>query len=476
MAATSLRYEGARNNGWLAAAAGMLALAMGAGYAVALGEIAGLYVALSLVGGVAVLLDFRLGAVLLLLMLPVSASSLFPHSLMQITGLNPLNLLLFATLAAYVIHGRLRPAAALVPMPLVWLFVVPIVMGGLIGMNRVYAIPSFFYEMDTVGFTTPVQYLLYTVVKPMVMVGVILLIGAAAARSEKPERFLVPIIVSAWVIALIQIGFIISEGVSLAMLASADERSFYTPLGMHANDLGRLHLYSFALLLFVWAETKHPRMKLVLLATLGILGIALLLSFSRASIAGAMLVGALFLMWKFNSRTLSLSLIALMLVALFGADVLYSRMTLGFDQGADAVSAGRIEGIWLPLLPETLSSPIWGHGLKSILWSTPMLREAMGHAGHPHNAYLETLLDTGFVGLALILAYYAHVWKGFRATGSNASLTPEMRGLFQGGTAALAAFLLTCVVGSSLRPESEAAYLWIAIGLMYGLRGRKPAG
>jgi hypothetical protein len=34
--------------------------------------------------------------------------------------------------------------------------------------------------------------------------------------------------------------------------------------------------------------------------------------------------------------------------------------------------------------------------------------------------------------------------------------------------------LATGLVGSSLRPESESAYLWIAIGLMYGLRGRRP--
>jgi hypothetical protein len=51
-----------------------------------------------------------------------------------------------------------------------------------------------------------------------------------------------------------------------------------------------------------------------------------------------------------------------------------------------------------------------------------------------------------------------------------------MRGFFQGATAALLAYFATCVVGSSLFPEPETAYLWIAIGLMYGLRGRRPAG
>jgi O-antigen ligase len=476
MAATSLRYEGVANHSSFAVAGAMLALALGSGYALALHEMAGLYVALSVICGAAVLLDFRVGAVLLLLMLPTAASSLFPHQLMQITGLNPLNLLFLATLGAYLIRGRLQAAAPLVPKPLVWLYIVPIVAAGLIGMGHVDEIPVFFYEREFIDFHTGTQYLLLTVVKPMVMVAVALLIGAAAAQSRKPERFIIPIALSVWLIALIQIGFVIAEGPSLATLASTDEREFYAPLGMHANELGRLHLFAFALLLFVWAETKRSGMRLFLLLTLGLLGIALLLTFSRAAIAGAVVVGALFLMWKFNARTLALSIIAVMLAAILGAEALYLRLTMGFGEGADAVSAGRIEGIWLPLLPELAKSPLWGNGVSSILWSSPMINEAMTRTGHPHNAYLEALLDMGVIGLALLMAYYVHVWKGFRTLGSNAGLNGELRGLFQGAAAALVAFFVTCLVTGSLRPHFDSAYLWIAIGLMYGLRARRPAG
>jgi O-antigen ligase len=477
MAATApyLRHHGDADYSWVAVALGMLALALGSGYTVAMGEMAGLYVGLSLVCGVAVLLDFRTGAVLLLLLLPISASSLFPRSLLGITGLNPLNLLVLATLGSYVLHGRLQAAGPLVPQRLIWLYIVPIAVAGLIGMSHVHDIPSFFYELESFSVYTERQYLLLYVVRPMVMVAVALLIGAAAARSHKPERFIIAIAVSACLIALVQLGFVITQGASLGAMATTQARSFYEPLGLHANSLGRLHLFAFALLLFVWAEIKRPGMKLFLLLSLGLLSMALLLTFSRASIGGALLVGALFMTWKFNAKTLSVALIATLILALVGADALYYRMTHGFDQGADAVSAGRIEGIWLPLLPELAKSPLWGHGLNSIMWSFPMVSDAMARVGHPHNAYLEGMLDMGIVGLALLLAYYAHVWKGFRALGSNAWLSPELRGLFQGATAAMVAFFVTGLVGSSLRPEAEAAFLWIAIGLMYGLRGRRPA-
>jgi O-antigen ligase len=477
MAATStyLRHDGGiAAHSWIAVALAMLGLALGCGYALALGEVAGLYVGLSLVCAVAVLFDFRVGAVLLLLMLPTSASELFPHGLMGITGLNPLNLLLFATVGSYIIHGRLqRTGTAVVPMQVIWLYIAPIVMGGLIGMGHIQEIPSFFYESGSVQFFTERQYLVLQVARPLLIVAIALMVGAAAARSLKPERFIVVLAASAGLIALIQIGFVILQGASLAEMAAAESRRFYAPLGMHANMLGRLHLFAFALLLFVWPETKHPRTRSFLALVLGLLAIALVLTFSRACIGTAALVGALFLMWKFNARTLSLGLLLLTLLAMIAGDAILSRATMGFGEGANAVSAGRIDGIWLPLLPEVAESPLWGQGLSSILWSFAMTNESMLRVGHPHNAYLEALLDTGLIGLVLFLVYYAHVWKRFRAASTNPALSPELRGLFQGGLAALAAFLVTGLVGSSLRPEAEAAFLWIAIGLMYGLRGRR---
>ena len=472
MAATSsyLRHEGLAAHGWIAVAIAMLGLALGCGYALALGELAGLYIGVSLVGAVAVLLDFRVGAVMLLLILPTSASSLFPHQLMQISGLNPLNLLLAATVGSFMIQGRLQRRGSVVPAPLIWLYIVPIAIAGIIGAPHVAEIPSFFYELGTVLFFTPRQYLVVEAARPLLMVAIAVMIGAAAARSKKPELFIVAMCLSAWMICLIQLGYVAIEAPTLARLASK-ERDFYEKLGMHANDLGRLHLFAAALVLFVWSETKRPNMRLFLLATLGVVGLCLLLSFSRAALAGGALVGALFLMWKFNARSIALAMIGVLLVGLIAGDAIYSRLTMGFGEGADAVSAGRIEHIWLPLLPDVATSPLWGHGLRSILWSFAMVNDSILRVTHPHNAYLETLLDMGLIGLVLFGVYFTHVWRGFRELGSSASLSPEMRGFFQGATAALAAFFFTGLVGSSLRPTAEASFVWIAIGLMYGMKG-----
>jgi O-antigen ligase len=150
---------------------------------------------------------------------------------------------------------------------------------------------------------------------------------------------------------------------------------------------------------------------------------------------------------------------------------------MGFQTGdLNEISAGRIDTIWLPVLPEIWKSPLIGQGLGSVMWSDAMRHGLMLEVTHPHNAFLQAVLDVGFVGLVILLAYYWHVWKNFRALGSNAFLSPEMRGFYQGAAAGLLSFILTGFSGSSLTPVGETAFLWMAIGMMYGQLARRPAG
>ena len=462
---------------WVLVAAGLLAFAVACGVSLALGELQALYATMSVALCLAVLADFRIGAVAMMLMLPIQSTVLFPHELLGITGLNPANLVLAATLASYAVRGRQNLAGRLVPAPLAWLYLAPIAVAGLIGAPHAADVVPVFSERELIHFTGAAGYLRDMLVRPLLLVPIALLIGAAAARSEKPERFLIPLGISVWLIAAVLIGYVIISGVPISMLSRASERTFFLPLGLHANGVGRLLAAAYALLLFPWWETKKAGLKLFLFATMGVLTFALLLTFSRGAFTGFIVVNLLFLAWKFNLRSVGLAALALAVAMLFMPGYVIDRVMVGFDSGsADAVSAGRIEGIWLPLLPELAGSPLWGNGLGSIMWLLPMKIGAVLEVTHPHNAYLEALLDMGVIGLALMLAYFWHVWRGFLALGSNPWLSPEMRGLFQGGAAALVCFLVTGMAGSSLRPDPDFIYLWLAIGLMYGMMARKPAG
>jgi O-antigen ligase len=444
------------------------------GIGIAVGEVQALILCLSVLAAAAVLADFRVGAVLLLVMLPVEGSYLFPHNMLNVTGLNPFNVVLGATLVSFLVRGR--DLKRFVPKPVFWLYVVPVVIAGLIGTRHVDEIYPYFYELEVIRFSDAFGYLRDVMVKPLFMVAAALLIGAAVAQAKRVESFLVPIIVAVWVMSLMLIGYVATAGLSLGELAATSSRALLSVLGLHANDLGRLYAVAYGLLLFTWGETKVVRLKTVLVLTMGILTLALLFTFSRGAFIGWVLVNVLFLVWKFNARTAAIAILVggIGLALMPGAVV--SRMSLGLIGGTDVneVSAGRIDEIWIPLMPELFKSPIWGSGLDSTMWANALWTETMLPVTHPHNAYIQAILDMGLLGLALLLAFYWHLYRKFRDLGSNAYLSPTMRGFYQGAVAGLMCFIITGFAGSSLRAMPEFAFLWIAIGMMYGQLARKP--
>jgi O-antigen ligase len=462
---------------------GLAALGIGAfallgvvlGFALVLGELEAAFIAIAVVAGIATLYDFRFGAVTLLVLLPISESSLFPRGLLGITGLNPMNLVMLATLASFMLHGRLHPPAGpFASKPLVWLYVVPILAAGLLGATHAHEIYGYLYEMEAIHFLEARGYFRDIVVRPLLMVLIALLIGAAVARSKKPERFLVPMGVGIWVMCGLSIWLVARTSMTLSDISDSGARTFLSSIGLHANALGRLYAVAYALLLFAWAESKSVYFRWACLASMGVVVTALIFTFSRGAFLGFVVVNALFILWRFNSRTWGFVLAAGLVLLVALPPEVYERVSMGFDQDANAVSAGRIEGIWLPLVPEMLRSPLWGNGLGSVMWSDAMRHGLMLEVTHPHNAYLEAYMDMGIIGLGLLLAFYWHVWKGFRSLGNNAFLSPELRGFFKGAAAALVAFAVTGVAGSSLLPRPDYVFLWLAIGMMYGVLARRP--
>src|ERR1700745_2217501 len=135
MTAISARLPAERGPGLVAAAVGLGLFGILCGVGVAIGELDALVAAVTVLACFATLADYRVGAVLLIVMLPVQGSYLFPHSVFGFTGLNPLNLVLFATLASYLVRGY--EVKRFLPKPLIWLLVVPIIFAGLLGMRHV---------------------------------------------------------------------------------------------------------------------------------------------------------------------------------------------------------------------------------------------------------------------------------------------------------------------------------------------------
>jgi O-antigen ligase len=455
---------------------GAAALGVVCGGTIAFGGMNGLYLCLSLLGGGLILHDFRIGVVVLIVLMPISGGHIFPHAMFGITGLNPFNLLLVATLGSCVLQGLFDGSLRrFVPPPLLWLFIVPFLLAGALGTRHVDEIVPGFYDYELINFTGITGYLRDMVAKPLLMVIFALLVGAAVSRSARPERFLIPTVLSMWVMGLMVVAFVVLSGRGIGELASAGSRSFLSSLGIHANELGRLYAVAYAMLLFTWARSGRPIVRLVLVVSMGMIIAALLLTFSRSAFAGVVIVSVLFLLWHRNVRAL-VFFGFLVLIALFALpDAVYDRASTGFGEGLNAITAGRLDGLWIPLIADALKNPVFGSGLGSTLWADSMRTGAGATvlpATHPHSAYLQALLDMGIAGLILLGLYFAHVWHGFRTLSEDAMVNSMSRGFYAGAAAGLFAFLIAAVMDGALTPRPEQSFLWLAIGMMYGQLGR----
>ena len=129
----------------------------------------------------------------------------------------------------------------------------------------------------------------------------------------------------------------------------------------------------------------------------------------------------------------------------------------GHERGPRRATSGRRS------CPSSSTSPLFGHGLQSVLWAPAMRMGEMIEVTHPHSAYLGALIDFGVVGAILAPRLLVHGLEGLpqarqgRASSSRtsraSSKAPPRRSWRSSPRASWA---------SSLTPVPEQTFLWLA--------------
>ena len=130
---------------------------------------------------------------------------------------------------------------------------------------------------------------------------------------------------------------------------------------------------------------------------------------------------------------------------------------------------------WKDTLRLAASSPVLGYGLGAFHDAYPRFKRGHGivRVEHAENDYLETLAETGALGLGLVLAgLVLLVWSGARADGAIPGTL--VRAVRQGATAALAALAVHSLVDFNLRIPSNAALAALAAAAAATDAGRRP--
>lgn len=358
--------------------------------------------------------------------------------------------------------------AGLITNGWIWLFILAVVGGGVHGAMNVGSIPPWILSGDTADYASPWVYGRSVVLPSLFLPLLSVLIATAYRERETLEAALTPMIALAATFALLIVWDVATSGASLVAMAQPDERNEHlASLGFHSNEFGTMLAVTYALLLGTRQGITSRHVKTALTITLGLAAVALVLTFSRGAYAAFAVTNMLFFMRAKPSR--KGALVAIVLLLWFAAPAaIFSRAQYALDsKDVNEISAGRIDSIWVPLLPDISHNWLFGQGLHSIMWTEAQRLQQIFPVSLAHNAYLDLMLDMGVVGALPILAWYAYLWRGFLRE-SRRDPDPAFRALFYGGHLALASLSLCALTNDRLTPTTPTVVLWIAAGVLLG--------
>lgn len=432
----------------------------------------GIAVAASLLAGLgvlaAVLRDYRAGVLVLTLLLPVAPM------LPALKGLNPLNIALALTLASFWLRPDALARRARVRLPgALWLgLVLPATWGMLVAWPQVPHAAHHYPDLpDAAALYEPWAYATARYAKPLAYyLGYVWLLAHAVRDTPRPERF-AAVLCAAMVAPALAVFYTVGTYPGTLVDVSRD-REFMAARGLHANEFGMMLAAASGPLLFMAPAARAGWPRWVLRATFVLCTAALLLTFSRGGLlAWLVVVGGH--VWRHRRlRTLAAAGAVFALVLALAPASMTERFSTGLREGSigqvtdvekDDLTAGRVHG-WLLLAPEVRAHPWFGGGLGSTQWSQAV---ATGRykANHPHNIYLEILMDLGLAGLAAMAWLQSWLWRRYAGIGSQAALPAVGRAFFDGARWSMLGVWAMAATTAYYMPNAAQFPLWFCLGV-----------
>lgn len=417
---------------------------------------------------------YRYGVLLATFLLPLSAARVVPREILGITGLNPFNVALATTALLILLTRVMRPHRITLPtLPTNFLlYLACVCVAALNGATHVGAIPAYFSALHVISFDSVSGYIGDVLVKPLLIMAATFLLAIGVRNTRHPGIFLAPLFCAAIVLPLTVIADVLLVPTGVTRVAGGGE-SFS---GMHVNELGLMFNMAFSLALFCFFSRQRIAARGLLGIVIVVLVVAIGLTFSRGAYLGCLTVVACFLYRKRRFDFMCIGFLLVPLAVLFMPDAVVQRAATGLENGdIDAISAGRINDIWRPLLPSIAAAPIAGQGLSSILWSAPAKTNnffTAGRIGHPHSAYLGMLLDFGLLGALVVVAFFVHMWRTFIRLARELPL-PLWRDFFAGAASCVLVLMIQGVTDDRVTPTIAQSFLWLSYGAALGFLSRQ---
>lgn len=412
--------------------------------------------------------DYRAGVIMLTLVLP--GASALPN----IPGLNLLNFLTFATLASFLTRTAFqRRPFVKIPLPVFLAFVLPVTMGIIVAYPHIHeAVNNYPLLTNAQDIYNPPKYVVERYVKPLLYYYSYMFLLANAVRdSKRPERFLALLSVSVLVPVLLVVYTIATYPGSLSELVG--NREFMAPRGMHANEFGMLIAFAAGPLLFSIGTLKSRLGNFMLMVMFAITSLGVVLTLSRGGLLSYLIAVAAYLVTRRQVKVMIFIVLFAVAGLLVAPSSVTDRFMVGIHSGAvsdvediskDELTAGRVGG-WIKLLPEVHESPIWGRGLGSTQWSEAV-EMGIYAANHPHNIYLEVLMDLGIIGVGAFFYLYYRYLNRYRRLVRDRTLSPTMQAFFDGSRWSMVGGLVMAATTAYYMPNQAQFFMWFSLGIL----------
>ncbi len=307
------------------------------------------------------------------------------------------------------------------------------------------------------------RYMLSHLIKPLLIFLPFILISVYVRNREDVENLTVGIMGSIVLLsAFLMVLYLFFTDNKLNF--EAVRVGFSKVLGMHNNNLADFYIAVYPVLLAYAVSRKSLLWGGGVILSLCAVGII----YSRSAYFVIVLCTLAFFVFTHRAKLLPWVIGAGLVSLNFIPQTIIQRALTGLaENDVNAISAGRVDQIWLPLIREFMAEPlklIIGAGRYAIMGSDAFKSGKILQVGHAHSMYLDTLLDSGIIGLTFFLIFFYMFLKKF--IGAHKYIREKLYvDILIGIEISIAAFLIRGITDSFFFPALTNAFLWINLGL-----------
>jgi len=306
------------------------------------------------------------------------------------------------------------------------------------------------------------RYIMSHYIKPIIyMIPFIVIIKFV--KNEKDLKYIYNIIHVTIIFFAIHILYIYAFHVDNKFDLSEVSDYYATYYGMHRNEMASFFIVGLPIAFgkyFLNKKLFNIIFVFIIISAIGIL-------FSRAAYMSTVIAILGYLLISKRAKVLPIIIIIVIALPIFLYAPIMERASQGVrSKDREEISAGRIDHIWIPLIEEYSKSPqklIFGSGRYAIQSSEAASKSyILQDISHPHNMYLEMIIDAGLVGIIIFMAFYYIIL--INAYNTLAVVKNErLKEYLYANIISIICFMISGITDRSLFPKEESVFIWIIL-------------